>query len=601
MSGMKQYDIRQIAEMLAERAESVCEWLLPGGKREGREWRAGSVSGETGNSLGVNLSGKAGVWRDFADDAKGGDLIDLIQAVHGVSKAEAVREAKDFLGIASERPQFVPERKKYMRPSRPSGLTNPGREMLLWFEKRGISAETVRAFRIGQLNHREKGPVIVFPYQRNGELIFIKYRPLHDKKGMWTSKDSEPCLFGWDQMPETARALVIVEGELDAMAFYQAGICAVSVPRGGGEGDKQDGWIEAEWDRLQLFDTIYLAMDRDEQGQKAMEHIARRLGRHRCYFVDFGPHKDANEALIAGMDLHAVFETSKTIDPEELHMASSYLDSVFDYLHNGQDLAGTSLPWPKTRTTVGLRNGETSIWAGINGHGKSQVLGHIVVDSMSKGNRWCIASMEFRPYKFLARMARQTCATNKPETGDRDALETFWNQRLWVFDVQGTAKAERILEVFEYAYRRYGVRNFLIDSLAKCGFGEDAYNEQKAFVDRISDFARNNDIQVHLVCHSRKRNDEAEVPDKFDVKGTGAITDMVDNVFIIWRNKPKEQKVQEATSDWGKQQAQADGPDAILYCCKQRNGEWEGKIKLWFDPASLQYLESATSSPVRYC
>ena len=86
--------------------------------------------------------------------------------------------------------------------------------------------------------------------------------------------------------------------------------------------------------------------------------------------------------------------------------------------------------------------------------------------------------------------------------------------------------------MFEYAYRRYGVRHFLIDSLAKCGFGEDAYNEQKAFVDRLSDFARNNDIQVHLVCHSRKRNDESDLPDKFDIKGTGAITDMVDNVFI---------------------------------------------------------------------
>lgn len=104
MSSMKQYDIRQISEMLAARAESVCEWLLPGGKREGREWRAGSITGETGKSLGVNLSGKPGVWRDFADDAKGGDLIDLIQAVHGITKADAVREAKEFLGIASERP-----------------------------------------------------------------------------------------------------------------------------------------------------------------------------------------------------------------------------------------------------------------------------------------------------------------------------------------------------------------------------------------------------------------------------------------------------------------------------------------------------------------
>lgn len=601
MSSMKQYDIRQISEMLAARAESVCEWLLPGGKREGREWRAGSVMGEPGQSLGVNLSGKPGVWRDFADDAKGGDLIDLIQAVHGITKADAVREAKEFLGIASERPQFAPERKKYVKPTRPSGLTKPSPEMLLWFEKRGISKEVVEAFKIGQLNHAQKGPVIVFPYLRGGELVFIKYRPLYDKKDMWTSKDSEPCLFGWDLMPENARTLVICEGEPDAMAFRQAGICAVSVPRGAGDGDKQDGWIDAEWERLQLFDTIYLALDQDEQGHKAMEHISRRLGQHRCFIVSFGGHKDANEALVSGVDLKSVFESAKTIDPVELHSASDYLDEVFAYFSDAQEAGGIKLPWAKTHTTVGLRNGETTIWAGINGHGKSQILGHVAVDSMAKGNRWCVASMEFKPYKFLARMARQACAANQPSSQDKSSLESFWADRLWVFDVQGTAKAQRILEVFEYAYRRYGVRNFLIDSLAKCGFGEDAYNEQKEFVDKLSDFARNNEVQVHLVCHSRKRNDESDIPDKFDIKGTGAITDMVDNVFIVWRNKPKEQKVQEANSDWGKQQAQSEGPDAILSCCKQRNGEWEGKIKLWFDKASLQYLESLTSSPTRYC
>ncbi len=601
MSSMKQYDIRQISEMLAARAESVCEWLLPAGKREGREWRAGSITGEPGKSLGVNLSGRPGVWRDFADDAKGGDLIDLIRAVHGVSKAEAVKEAKEYLGIAVERTQFVPKRKKYSKPVRPSGLTKPGPEMLLWFEKRGIGKDVVEAFRVGQMNHAKKGPVIVFPYFREGELVFVKYRPLHDKKDMWTSKDSEPCLFGWDQMPETARALVIVEGELDVMAFYCAGICAVSVPRGGGDGDKQDGWIDAEWDRLQLFDTIYLALDQDEQGYKATEHIARRLGQHRCFVVNFGEYKDANEALLGGVDLSSLFGQAKTIDPAELHSASSYLDEVFAYFQNGQEIGGISLPWAKTHTTVGLRNGETTIWAGINGHGKSQLLGHVAIDSMAKGNRWCVASMEFKPYKFLARMARQACATNQPSLQDHIVLGSFWTDRLWVFDVQGTAKADRILEVFEYAYRRYGVRNFLIDSLAKCGFGEDAYNEQKDFVDKLSDFARNNEVQVHLVCHSRKRNDESDIPDKFDIKGTGAITDMVDNVFIVWRNKPKEQKIQETTSEWGKKQAAAEGPDAILYCCKQRNGEWEGKIKLWFDKASLQYLESSTASPVRYC
>ncbi|OGO94414.1 MAG: hypothetical protein A3F10_02720 [Coxiella sp. RIFCSPHIGHO2_12_FULL_42_15] len=64
-----------------------------------------------------------------------------------------------------------------------------------------------------------------------------------------------------------------------------------------------------------------------------------------------------------------------------------------------------------------------------------------------------------------------------------------------------------------------------------------------------------------------------------DIKGTGSITDLADNVFTVWRNKNKEPSE----------------PDAILQCDKQRNGEWEGKISLWFDSVSLHYLETAQS------
>lgn len=598
---MRQYDISEIAAMLAKRVEDVCRWLLPNGKKQGSEWRAGSVYGDEGQSLGVNLYGKAGVWRDFADEAKGGDLIDLIEAVKGIGKADAVKEAKDFLGIVDDMPKFEPRHKPFKKAEKPRGLTAPGEEMLRWFEGRGISQDTLRAFKVGQIQGKE-GPIIVFPYLHGAELTFTKYRPLHNKHGMWTSKDCQPCLFGWQAMPENARTCVIVEGELDALALYEGGIVALSVPRGGGDGDKQDGWIDAEWDRLQLFDSIFLALDGDEQGQKAASHISKRLGQHRCFMVSFGPHKDANDALLAGYDLQEAFRNARTIDPPELCPASAYLNEVFDYYENEESRKGDPLPWMKTHDRLGLRDGETTIWAGINGHGKSQIAGHVVVNSLYMGRKWCIASMEFPPKKLLSRLCRQITGDNKPDRKeDIVPLDNYMSGQLWVFNVQGTAKAERILEVFEYAYRRYGVSNFLIDSLAKCGFADDDYNGQKQFVDKLSDFARNNNIQVHLVCHSRKRNDESDIPDKFDVKGSGGITDMVDNVYIVWRNKPKEQKIQNSHDDFTRKQLMRDEPDAILNCCKQREGEWEGLIRLWYDKASLQYLEAWDARPLRYC
>ena len=52
----------QIAEVLAENAQFVAEYLYPEGKQSGHEWRVGSLAGEEGQSLGIRLTGtKAGV------------------------------------------------------------------------------------------------------------------------------------------------------------------------------------------------------------------------------------------------------------------------------------------------------------------------------------------------------------------------------------------------------------------------------------------------------------------------------------------------------------------------------------------------------------
>jgi twinkle protein len=123
----------------------------------------------------------------------------------------------------------------------------------------------------------------------------------------------------------------------------------------------------------------------------------------------------------------------------------------------------------------------------------------------------------------------------------------------------------------------------------KCVKGEDDYNGQKDFVDQVTAIARDTGMHVHLVHHMKKLEREADIPDKSDVKGTGAIADQVDNMLLVWRNKKKEVEQQA-----GKMVAQ-DEPDARLICCKQRNGEWEGRFALWFDPDSQQFVQSSGS------
>jgi hypothetical protein len=87
-----------IAAKLGDRIMSLAPHLLRNGHRAGPEWRAGSVAGEAGSSLGVHLVGdKAGIWKDFAT-GQGGDALDLVKATLGKDTAEAMAWARDWLG-----------------------------------------------------------------------------------------------------------------------------------------------------------------------------------------------------------------------------------------------------------------------------------------------------------------------------------------------------------------------------------------------------------------------------------------------------------------------------------------------------------------------
>lgn len=243
---------------------------------------------------------------------------------------------------------------------------------------------------------------------------------------------------------------------------------------------------------------------------------------------------------------------------------------------------GDVLPWPKTMFSVRLRPGEVSLWPGINGHGKSLLTSQVALGLVAQGRRTVIASLEMAPVRTLARMARQAIGNARPA---EPALIDFVNWlrfRLWLYDEHGRADPRRMLAVIRYAAAELKVAHFFLDSLMMCVKGEEDYDGQKDFVTELCAVAHDTGCHVHLIHHTRKLRDEGEVPGKFDAKGSGSVTDQVDNVFTIWRNKRKEAERQNGAADESK-------PDALLVCDKQRHGEWEGRIALWFDPESLSY------------
>lgn len=99
--------IDQVADMLAERADSLARELLPLGSRQGRNWvDASTRKGGLGDSLMVEISGHhRGRWKHFGG-GEGGDMIDLVAFVRfGGDKRAALAWAKDYLDIARADPE----------------------------------------------------------------------------------------------------------------------------------------------------------------------------------------------------------------------------------------------------------------------------------------------------------------------------------------------------------------------------------------------------------------------------------------------------------------------------------------------------------------
>jgi twinkle protein len=579
-------DATEIKLALAANVQSVAEYLFPNGKRVGNEWEVGSLQGEPGHSLKIHIGGaKNAVWKDFSSgegrqDGNDG-MVDLWMGAKGISSfPEALDDIREYLGV--EKPSFESPAITYKRPERPA-CRSPENNVREYLYGRGIGEKTIKAYGIG-----EDGKNIVFPFLRDGELIMYKVREAVDgAKPIPGQKGMEPCLFGWQVVPDDARAIVITEGEIDALSIYEStGLPALSVPFGGGSGGKQK-WIDGEYHNLDRFERIYLCLDQDEPGREGEDTILSRLGAHRCFRVRL-PHKDANDALREGCDIQRYIEEATLKTPDELVPVENFMEDVIELATNGEHLDGYLLPWPFTYDKVSIKSGELSIWAGKTNSGKSQITSHMMVDHIKQGAKICIASLEMSPKRYLYRCARQIIGTDDLTTeGIKNAFRYMYDH-IWCYNLIGKADVPTMLDSFLYAKKRFGCDTFIVDNLMMLGVRNDDYAAQAEVVHQLTRFAVENDVHVHLVCHTRKSS-EGHASDS--IRGAGELADTAFNIFIISRDRNLEDM--RAAAETEEQLTELSSKHGVwLKIDKQRNGDWQGDIGLEFDKSSYRYLTS---------
>ena len=641
-------DGNEIKERLNQRAESVCAYLLPTGKKDGAEWVCGDVNGTPGTSLRIHLSGaKVGYWADFqaSDQYRGRNLLSLWMAVRRVDFKTALKEAAEFLGIKEDRgwrrvtgrttdQNRTDQVDRTDQKNVPALAVNLDHEwvplrkdgkVFKWLtEARKIPPTILELYRIGE---SKDGENVVFPsFTQDGKLNSLKFRNIVDKSKMFVLPKGAPkMLFGIQAICPEQCDLFISEGEIDAMTLATYGFPSVSVPFGakwpGSDGkDPNTEWIKHDYEWLEKFIEVFLCLDADEPGQKATAALIPRIGRTRCRILDYpAGKKDPNECLVAGLgekEFWKFMNASRDLDPEELLKPSEIEQGIwFEFYPDLNDKArlGDPTPWPALKFT--FNPSELTIWHGYSGNGKTILLNHVMlVFAALCGKSSCIASLEFPARKTFKNLCRQAMGRGHPASAEElhDVIRWMDNY-FWLYAHIGETTVEDALYVFQYVAKKYGVQHFVLDSLMMLTeIGGEEYDKQKAVCLRLKQFATDYNVHMHLVAHSKKPDSKHDPdkypPRKYDISGSGNISNVADNVICVWRNKEKENALASAfdmDKAGEKEDAQAvrnkylPKEDARFIIQKNRETGEEVWRRLFFDKGdegSWQYFDEDTKA-----
>ena len=252
------------------------------------------------------------------------DIFDLIRIDHGLTDDKDVfNTAYELYGLTIDAPakaeppkkKEAPQKKKeekldYYTRTRQALNGSPALEYL---KSRGISEEVASKYWLGYdaeystVNEDEQGQAsftkwraLIIPTGRESFIARNIDKPQAPEKKNRYRKKGASLIFNSKGLYEADKPIFVVEGEIDALSIIEVGGQAVGL--GSTSNIKQ---LLDMADKQKPAQTLILALDADEEGQKAEKELADALTGYKIPFYRYnicGAAKDANEALQLGRE-----------------------------------------------------------------------------------------------------------------------------------------------------------------------------------------------------------------------------------------------------------------------------------------------------------
>ena len=465
-------------------------------------------------------------------------------------------------------------RRTYRRPA-PDHSGVQDEPMYAWFRERGISRATVdgagisiRSAYIPAKGERVKA--IAFPFYRGADLINVKYRTR--EKEFAQEKDAEPIWYGLNDV-QGCETAVVVEGELDKLAFAEAGVGnVISVPTGAPsklrndipqpEDDAKFAFMHNCADDLAHVGRYIIAVDNDDKGHVLAEELARRLGKERCWRVTWPtlndiPVKDANDVLLAhGPEV--LCEMVEHATPYPVHgLFELRVDDLIELRKRPVD-RGISTGWPKLDPFYRVVPGQLTIVTGLPNSGKSEFLDAVMVNiAIEKDWNFAVCSLE-NPVdehggklaeKYLGQPFRQYSPSDPPMTDAALRTAGEWVRDHFVFihdDGENPVGVDWVLERARVAVKRYGIRGLVLDPYNEFDHRRPSNVTETEYISlllsKLKRFAQRNGVHVWLIAHPAKMYSEKgqpiRAPGLYDISGSAHFANKADVGITVHRPDP---------------------------------------------------------------
>lgn len=425
--------------------------------------------------------------------------------------------------------------------------------ILKWFAGRGISKETLELMRVGEATEfmpqvNKKMNCIVFNYFRDNELVNAKYRDGY--KHFKLEKDAELILYNLDAI-KMCDSVVIVEGEIDALSYIEAGVMnVVSVPNGATLGNVNLQYLDNCIEYFENKQKIYLALDNDDAGRNLSKELIRRFIGKICFLVDLKDKKDANEYLVAyGKEsLLNTINDAKEVPIEGTSSLNDWSADLDHYLLNGAKggFKTDIISFDKIFSTY---TGQYIVVTGVPSSGKSDFVDELCIAYYKKyGWKTAYASPENKPNyihaaKLLAKFTGSWTTTEEKLKQTSTILAKRTIDEAFKFIDLERYSLEVVLATCEQLIFKYGIKVLVIDPFNKVKLRSSDENNWNKYTNdyllTIDEFARKHDILIFLIAHPTKPSKgegKGYEPSFYDIKGGGEFYDMSPHGLLVHRN-----------------------------------------------------------------